>query len=185
MSSENCPFKLSRPNGPDDDRSKDRFCMFEIPIDPNDPDGLKSATEVKKLNSDDPEDVLSHILNFDLLVANLGTAEGQPRFRLFEITLGATTATDWNTIREDHPGQGQQAFESCIYAFILSKMTRDVALDTKEWLNDIKKPRSWSVQNFLNRIKQINFLIQYMQIDGDSAIDEASGESKVSEVSED
>ena len=41
MSAENCPFELVKPEPDDDNRRKDRFASFEIPIDANDPDGAK------------------------------------------------------------------------------------------------------------------------------------------------
>ena len=76
MSSENCPFSLTKSIRTEDDRRKDRFCKFEVPVDPLDPDGLKSTVEIMKLSSDDPEDVLNHIYEFDTLVENTGAGKG-------------------------------------------------------------------------------------------------------------
>ena len=94
MTSENCPFFLTKRERSEDDRRKDRFCKFEVPVDPDDPDGLKSTVEIMKLSSDDPEDVLNHIYEFDTLVANTGAGEGAPRFRLFQMTLSSTVNKD-------------------------------------------------------------------------------------------
>ena len=40
-------------------------------------------------------------------------------------------------------------------------MEEDVSLDIKEWMMDIKKPRSMSVQDFVQRISHLNDLIEY------------------------
>ena len=55
MSAENCPFQIIRPKREDrDEKRKDRFASFEIPLDPNDEDGIKATHEFRKLDSTDP-----------------------------------------------------------------------------------------------------------------------------------
>ena len=171
MSSENCPFSLTKSIRTEDDRRKERFCKFEVPVDPLDPDGLKSTVEIMKLSSDDPEDILNHIYEFDTLVENTGAGEGAPRFRLFQMTLSSTLSKDWESVRADHPGDNQAAFEECITAFILMKMDHDCAIDTKEWFNQLRKPREWSVKDFMSRFKHLNNLIEYMPLPEPGAVE--------------
>ena len=68
MSASDCPFDIIRPENNDDDKKSDQFIKFEIPIDPNEPDGLKTIIQLRKLESDKPEDVLVHLRNFNKLV---------------------------------------------------------------------------------------------------------------------
>ena len=98
MSAENCPFVIIRAARSEEDLKSDQFVKFELPIDPDEADGLKSNIQFKKLDSDDPEDVLLHVRNFDKLVTDLGTAEGAPRFRLFSMTLSVDVEEDWSGI---------------------------------------------------------------------------------------
>ena len=42
MSANDCPFSIVRPEISDDDKKADQFIKFEIPIDPNDINGLES-----------------------------------------------------------------------------------------------------------------------------------------------
>ena len=44
MSAEDCPFKIHREETQSDNIAKsDRFIKFEVPIDPNEADGIKSS----------------------------------------------------------------------------------------------------------------------------------------------
>ncbi len=86
MSAEDCPLQLIRPEAGEDYQKGNLCIKFEIPIDPNEPD-VKSNIQFKKLNFDNPEDVMAHVQNFDSLVADLETPEGGPRFRLFRLCL--------------------------------------------------------------------------------------------------
>ena len=45
MSASDCPFSNVRPENNDDDKKSDQFIKFEIPIDPNEPDGLKTIIQ--------------------------------------------------------------------------------------------------------------------------------------------
>ena len=140
MSAEDCPFTLIRQEASDDEKkSADSFIKFEISIDPGDPDGLKSNMQFLKLNPDDPEDVLSFFRNFNKLVDDLGTAGGEPRFRLFSLVLGPDAESDWNTVLEEiGVDRGQDEFVAAVDLFLLSKVERDCAINTKEWLNQVK-----------------------------------------------
>ena len=182
MSAEDCPFEIIR-SDLSDDKSSDKgnkVIKFEIPIDPNDADGLKSSIQFHKLYSDNPEDVLTHLRNFNKLVEDLDTPEGAPRFRLFNLTLSPDAQVDWATVLEEiGEDRGQDEFESAIESFLLSKVDRDCAINTKEWLNQVKKPRSMSVKQFVQRIKQINNLFAFMPLpeegaDEDDRIEEFS-----------
>lgn len=170
MSAEDCPFKLIRPEVDKDDQKSNLFIKFEVPIDANDPDGLKSNIQFQKLNSDDPEDVMAHIQNFDALVDDLETAEGEPRFRLFRLCLAPNSQKTWVLVLDEiGDDRNQGDLENAIEIFLLKKVERDCALNTKEWLNQIKKPRSMTVKKFVERIKEINNLIPYMPLPEDGA----------------
>ena len=50
-------------------------------------------------------------------------------------------------------------------------MSEEVALDRKEWLSEIRKPRDWSMQQLLARVKTINDLFTVMPIpEGESIL---------------
>ena len=164
MSSENCHFPLTKSVRTEDNRHKDCFYKFKVPVNLLDPDGLKLTVEIMKLSLDDLEDVLNHIYEFDTLVENTGAAEGTPCFCLFQMTLSSTLSKDWESVCADHPGDNQAAFEECITAFILMKMDHDRAIDTKEWFNQLRKPREWSMKDFISQIKHLNNLIEYMPL---------------------
>jgi hypothetical protein len=82
-------------------KKEDRFIRFEIPIDPNDADGLKSNIYFHKLCSNEPEDLLTYLRNFDKLITDLETAEGPKRFQLFNLTLSPDSQNEWATVLED------------------------------------------------------------------------------------
>ena len=170
MSAEDCPFQIVRPERSDEDLKSNTYVKFEILIDPNNPDGLKSTVQFLKLNSDHPEDVLNHFCQFDKLVTDTGTAEGEARFRLFSLTLSPDAQSDWNDVlAERGDARDQDAFDNAKEAFLLTKVERDCAINTKEWLNNIKKPRSMTVKSFMQRIKHLNNLIGYMPLPEEDA----------------
>ena len=55
--------------------------------------------------------------------------------------MSGTPKATWTLVQNAHPGDTQTFFETCIEEFILRHMTQDAAVDTKEWLMTIKKPR--------------------------------------------
>jgi len=155
MSASDCPFAIIRPEVNIDDKTFDHFIKFEIPIDPNELDGLKTIIQFRNLESDEPEDVLVHLRNFDKLVDDLDTDEGEAPFRLFKLTLGPDAQSDWATaLDEIGDNRGQEEFLEALDTFLLSKVDRDCAINTKEWLNQVRKPRSRTVKKFMQRVKQ-------------------------------
>ena len=61
MSASDCPFKIIRSvDVDDDDKKSDHFVKFKLPMDSNNANGLKSSIHFLKLDSDEPEDVLTH-----------------------------------------------------------------------------------------------------------------------------
>ena len=173
MSASDCPFSIVRPENNDDDKKSDQFIKFEIPIDPNEPDGLKTIIHFRKLESDEPEDVLIHLRNFEKLVDDLGTDEGEAHFRLFQLTLGPDAQSDWITVLEEiGDDRGQDEFVQALDTFLLSKVDRDCAINTKEWLNQVRKPRNMTVKKFMQRVKQINNLFAVMPLPEEGADEE-------------
>jgi len=99
------------------------------------------------------------------LVDDIGTEEGEARFRLFNLVLGPDAQSDWDTVLEEiGEGRTQDDFVDVCEAFLVSKVDRDCAINTKEWLNQIRKPRAMTVRKFMQRIKQINNLFQVMPL---------------------
>ena len=92
MSAKDCPFIIIHPDLKDDEEKKDKYASFAIPLDPNNPDGPKSDTKFKKLNSNDSEDILSHIFGFNCLVCQLGNKEGPSIFHMKSHTGGIMTS---------------------------------------------------------------------------------------------
>jgi len=174
MSAEDCPFKIHREETQSDNIAKsDRFIKFEVPIDPNEPDGIKSSIHFHKLYSDEPEDVLLFYRNYNKLVDDIGTEEGEARFRLFNLVLGPDAQSDWDTVLEEiGEGRTHDDFVDACETFLLSKVDRDCAVNTKEWLNQIRKPRSMTVRKFMQRIKQINNLFSVMPLPEEGAEEE-------------
>jgi len=173
MSASDCPFSIVRPEVGDDDKKADQFIKFEIPIDPNEPEGLKTIIQFRKLESDEPEDVLVHLRNFNKLVDDLETDEGEAHFRLFQLTLGPDAQSDWATVLEEiGDDRGQNEFFRALDTFLLSKVDRDCAINTKEWLNQVRKPRNMTVKKFMQRVKQINNLFAVMPLPEEDADEE-------------
>lgn len=163
MSAENCPFEIIRTDEKDKNRSKhkDGYVTFEIKIGTSE-DAATVSQEFKKLFSTNPEDVLIFIENFDDLVDILATAENSSWFSLIKALLSGDPAKKWRNILNEVPERNQRGFEKCIEKLLLSYMDQEISLDTKDWLQQVKKPKTMKVQDFLARIRQLNDLITYM-----------------------
>mmetsp|Transcript_7537 Transcript_7537/g.9690 ORF Transcript_7537/g.9690 Transcript_7537/m.9690 type:complete len:95 (-) Transcript_7537:680-964(-) len=90
MSAENCPLKLIRETH-NFEREKHHYLELDMPLDPNNPNGLKVSNKFKKLIHTDAESVLEFIIEYDGIVEDLNIPEGVARFRLFE-ALGHNNA---------------------------------------------------------------------------------------------
>ena len=160
MSASDCSFDIIRPEYNDDDKKSKQFI-----IDPNEPDGLKTIIQFRKLESDEPEDVLVHLRNFNKLVDDLETDEGEAHFRFFQLTLGPNAQSDWATVLEEiGDNREQDKFLEALDTFFLSKVDRDCAINTKEWLRQVRKPRSMTVKKFMQRVKHINNLFSVIPL---------------------
>jgi hypothetical protein len=82
-------------------------------------------------------------------VLTLAVAEGEPCFWLVQALLSADPAKQWIVITTAEATRNQDAFAGCLEALKLVYMDRDISLDTKEWLQQVKKPHDMSVQAFL------------------------------------
>jgi hypothetical protein len=170
MSAENCPFEIIRSDEKDvsSEKKKDKYVSFEVKLGDGEDDPTVSQ-EFRRLDSTNPEDVLLFIENFDELVDTLETDEGAPRFKLIKALLAGDPAKKWKTILNEVGARNQNAFEQCIEKLLLSYMDQEISLDTKDWLQNVKKPRNMKVQDFLARIRSINDLITYMPYLGTGA----------------
>ena len=134
MSAENCPFTLKGSDTSIDKIRKKRYVSFLVPLDPDDPDGLKSKEGIKELSNTETEEVLTFLLMFDEKVEDLDIPEGNARFRLFERLLSEKVKREQRTIRLDFAGQGtgKDIFDQCVSDFTVRFMCEEVAFDTKE-----------------------------------------------------
>ena len=162
MSAENCPLKLIRENH-NFEREKHHYLELDMPLDPNNPNGLKVSNKFKKLIHTDAESVLEFIIEYDGIVEDLNIPEGVARFRLFEALIHSNAAKSaWSNIRGLHTDTNQPTLELCIDLWTLKFMTRDISLDTKEYLRIVKKPRQWTVAKLNDRLQTLNNLITWM-----------------------
>jgi hypothetical protein len=99
---------------------------------------------------------------FDDLVDTLETDEGAPRFTLIKALLTGDPLKKWRNILNEIAGRRQTDYENCIEKLLLSYMDQEISLDTKDWLQNVKKPRNMKVQDFIARIRPINDLITCM-----------------------
>ena len=161
MSAENCPLKLIRKTH-NFEREKYHYLELDMPLDPNNPNGLKVSNKYKKLIHMDAESVLEFIVEYDGIVEDLNIPEGVARFRLFEALIHSNAKSAWGNIRDLHTENHQPTLELCINLWILKFMTRDISLDTKEYLRIVKKPRQWTVAKLKDRLHTLNYLIARM-----------------------
>jgi hypothetical protein len=166
MSSANCPLSIfPKKEDPDAMRRKDRYVSIDIPLDPSDPTSQKITHEYNKLNSTEVEDVLEFFSTFNDIVKTLALPEGSQRFRLIPAMMGHDAKKKWFDIVANYgKNQSQQELENCIERFLLLFMEEDISLDVKEWMSEVKKPRSMSVQDFVQRLSHLNDLIDYTPI---------------------
>jgi hypothetical protein len=166
MSSANCPFTIfPKKEDADSIRRKDWYITIDIPLDPSNPNSQKITHEYLKLNSTEIEEVLEFFSTFDDIVKTLALPSGSQRFRLIPAKMGHDAQKKWfNIVTNYATNQSQQELENCIERFLLLFMEEDVSLDIKEWMSEVKKPRSMSVQDFVQRLNHLNDLIEYTPI---------------------
>jgi hypothetical protein len=163
VAAENCPFKIEPKSESDSDtHRKDCFISFDVVLDPTARNKLKAIHEFRRLDSTEPEEVLNFIQTVAQAVVTLGVAVGGPRFWLVQALLAGDPAKQWIVITTAEADRVQDA--RCLDALKLVYMDRDISLDTKEWLQQVKKPRDMSVQAFLARLRHLNDLIKHMRI---------------------
>jgi len=162
MSAENCPLKLIRETH-NFEREKYLYLELDMPLDPNNANGLKVSNKYKKLIHTDAESILEFIVKYDGIVEDLNIAEGVAKFWLFEALIHSNAAKwTWSNIRDLHTGTDQPTLELCVDLWSLKFMTRDISLDTKEYLRIVKKPRQWTVAKLNDRLQTLNNLIAWM-----------------------
>ena len=94
------------------------------------------------------ENVLVHIQEFNELKETLGIGDGSSTFKLFESLLHSTVRRDWRSKKQENaPGdeaddENDDHFQATMIDFIKLYVDEDAALHTKEWLRNVKKPRS-------------------------------------------
>jgi hypothetical protein len=79
--------------------------------------------------------------------------------------MGHDTQKKWfDVVATYGTNQSQGELENFIKGFLLLFMEEDISLDIKEWMSEVKKPSSISVQDFVQRISHLNDLIDYTPI---------------------
>ena len=137
MSAERCQLSLIPYEDDHYDESKNTV-SFKVPLDPDDPDGIKSNIKAKKLVKTTAENVLVHIQEFNELKETLGIDDGSPTFKLFESLLHSTVRRDWRSKKQENaPGdeaddENDDHFQATIIDFIKLYVEEDAALHTKE-----------------------------------------------------
>ena len=117
------------------------------------------------MNSTEIEDVLEFFSTFDDIVKTLALPRGPQRFRLIPAMMGQDAQKKWfDIVTSFGKNKSQEELENCIEQFLLLFMEEDISLDIKEWMSEIRKPRSMSVQDFVQRISHLNDLIDYTPI---------------------
>jgi len=91
MSAENCPLKLIRETH-NFEREKYHYLELDMPLDPNNANGLKVSNKYKKLIHTDAESILEFIVKYDGIVEDLNIAEGVAKFWLFEALIHSNAA---------------------------------------------------------------------------------------------
>lgn len=95
----------------EDEESPDNTVSFKIPLDPNDPDGIKRTLKVKKLKDTTAENVLTHIQEFNELKETLEMQDGAPSFNLFETLLHNNVRRDWRTKKQENIPESEDEIE--------------------------------------------------------------------------
>jgi hypothetical protein len=166
MSSANCPF-TTFPKKEDANliHQKDWYITIDIPLYPSNPNSQKITHKYLKRNFTEIEEVLEFFSTFDDIVKTLALPHGPQRFRLIPAMMGHDAWKKWFDIVTNYAtNQSQQELENCIKRFLLLFMEEDVSLDIKEWMSEVKKPRSMSVQDFVQRLNHLNVCIEYTPI---------------------
>jgi len=129
MSTENWFLKLIRETH-NFEREKYHYLELDMPLDPNNPNGLKVSNKYKKLIHTDAESVLEFIVEYNGIVEDLNIPDGVARFRLFEALIHSNAAKSaWSNIRDLHTENNQPTLELCIDLWTLKSMTRDISLE--------------------------------------------------------
>ena len=87
MSKNNYPFHLKSLENLYEDTRKDRFVSFLVPVDQDEPGGLKTKEEIRKLIVTDPEEILTFIRMF-----NSKIKRSRDSWRQTQISILSTTA---------------------------------------------------------------------------------------------
>jgi hypothetical protein len=78
--------------------------------------------------------------------------------------LAGDPAKQWTAITTAEAAWDQDSYKKCLEELLLVYMDRDMSLDTKEWLQQVKKPRDVTVQIFVARLRHLNDLIEHMPL---------------------
>lgn len=125
MSSDSCFFTLKGSEIGIDEIRKDQCISILVPLDTDEPDGLKPKEEIQKLLIIDPKKILTFLLMFNEKVSDLEIAEGNPRFHFFERLLYDSVKIEWRIVRNNYESEdnGQYICDQCISDFTGRFMT--------------------------------------------------------------
>lgn len=165
MAAENCPFQMEQNSR--NYVAEGMFLTLTMPPIPGDINGPRATERLRILDSSDPEEVIGHKVEFIDFTTRNEIPEGQVQWNLFQMTLRGSTLAIWQNCTAYYKPHNDKLIDqallmNCIEMFITRFVNRTIALDTKEWLRTIQKPRHMKVLEFLRRIEWINYLIVAM-----------------------
>jgi hypothetical protein len=95
-------------------------------------------------------------MSFDNIVSMLALPTGPQRFCLIPALMEHDAQKKWMDIVTNYTKENtQKELEECVEKFLLLFMEEDISLGIKEWLSEIKKPRSMPIQDFVQRINHL------------------------------
>lgn len=170
MSAKNCPFKIEKEVRSDvNEKPKSCYISIKVKLDKDDPNSMTIEHEVKKLDSTEVEDVLYFSKRVADTFERLGVKDddGAHKFMLIENFMEGTALQDFLQVKQefvdmDRTRDVNKHFQDVGLFWVQKYTSKQIRLDTKEWLNQVKKPRTWTVQQFIQCIQHINSLIPYM-----------------------
>jgi transposase InsO family protein len=113
------------------------------------------------------EQFILFIMAFDKLADRLHFQEnGETLFREFEDQIDGTSSaiTTWQSILQQHENEDRTAalFRTCISELFEKVWTIEVYGNLLDNIKKYRKPLSWTVQEFSNRIERLNLMSAYL-----------------------
>eukprot|EP00957_Ditylum_brightwellii_P131812 10051696-Ditylum_brightwellii.AAC.1 len=147
----------------DDSHRKDLYVSFEVKLDPSDPNSLTTSHNVRKLDTNNIEQVLTYVRSFDDIVEKPGMPEGIQRWNLFKAMLLGSPKQKWINHRNmvTLQNRNQANFKKTLEKWLLDFMPMDVSESILNWLRNLQKPKDMQVMVFAAKFEHFNSLVKY------------------------